>query len=58
MTDTFEAHQHRVTDFREELQYVDGACGLAVAVGNKVVAVDLFDKATTCRKVWDRLLSG
>jgi hypothetical protein len=29
-----------------------------VAVGNKVVAVDLFDKATTCRKVWQRLLSG
>jgi len=29
-----------------------------VAIGKKVVAVDLFDKATTCRKVWQRLLSG
>jgi hypothetical protein len=58
MADTFEAHEGRVTAFREQLQYVDGACGLAVAVGNKIVAVDLFDKATTCRKVWDRLLSG
>ncbi len=37
---------------------MDGACGLAVAIGKKVVAVDLFDKATTCRKVWQRLLSG
>jgi len=58
MADTFEAHEDKVTDFRHRLHYVDGACGLAVAVGAKVVAIDLFDKATTCRKVWDRLLSG
>ncbi len=58
MADTFGAYADKVTDFRKELQYIDGACGLAVAVGNKIVAVDLFDKATTCRKVWDRLLSG
>ena len=32
--------------------------GLAVAVGTKIVAVDLFDKVSTCRKVWDRLLTG
>lgn len=58
MADTFEAHEDKVTDFRAKLQYVAGACGLAVAVGDKIVAVDLFDKPTTCRKVWDRLLSG
>lgn len=58
MSDTFQAHQGNVAEFREKLQYVDGACGLAVAVRKKVVAVDLFDKATTCRKVWQRLLSG
>jgi hypothetical protein len=32
--------------------------GLAVAVGGKLVSVDLFDKPSTCRKVWDRLLTG
>jgi len=37
---------------------VEGATGLAVAIGNKVVALDLFDKPATCRKVWNRLLSG
>jgi hypothetical protein len=58
MADTFRAYDDDVAEFRKELQYVDGACGLAVAIGNKVVAVDLFDKAATCRKVWQRLLSG
>lgn len=58
MADTFQAHEGNVAEFREKLQYVDGACGLAVAIGGRVVAVDLFDKATTCRKVWQRLLSG
>jgi len=58
MSDTYEAYRHRLNEFREKLQYVDGATGFAVAVGNKVVALDLFDKAPTCRKVWDRLLTG
>ena len=38
--------------------YVDGASGVAVAIGDRVVAVDLFDKPATCQKVWDRMLSG
>ena len=29
-----------------------------MAVANKVVAVDLFDKSSTCAKVWNRLLTG
>ena len=29
-----------------------------MAVGSKVVCVDVFDKAGTCQKAWDRLLSG
>jgi hypothetical protein len=58
MSDTYLAHQHRLAEFRERLQYVEGACGLAVAVGGKVVALDLFNRADTCRKVWQRLLSG
>ena len=58
MADTFRAHEGRIAEFREKLRYVDGACGIAVAVGKQIVAVDLFDKMTTCRKVWDRLLTG
>ncbi len=58
MSDTYLAHEHRQAEFQERLQYVEGACGLAVALGGKVVALDLFDKTDTCRNVWQRLLSG
>jgi hypothetical protein len=58
MADTYETHRERLAEFRERLRYVEGATGVAVAVGTKVVALDLFDKPSTCAKVWDRLLSG
>jgi hypothetical protein len=58
MADTYAAHQGRLADFRDRLRYVEGAAGVAVAVGGKVASVDLFDKPATCRKVWDRLLTG
>jgi len=58
MSDTFQAYEGKLAEFKEKLRYVDGASGMAVAVGKKIVAVDLFDKVTTCRKVWDRLLTG
>jgi hypothetical protein len=58
MADTYEAYKDRLAEFRERLKYVEGATGLAVAVGKKIVSVDLFDKPSTCRKVWDRLLTG
>ena len=58
MADTFQAYEGRIAEFKEKLGYVDGASGLAVAVGKKIVAVDLFDKVTTCQKVWERLMTG
>jgi hypothetical protein len=58
MADTYETYQARRAEFRERLNYIEGAAGLAVAVAKQVVALDLFDKPETCRKVWDRLLSG
>jgi hypothetical protein len=58
MSDAFETHQDRIASFRESLKYVDGASGVAVAIGKKIVALDLFDKPSTCQKVWDRMLSG
>jgi hypothetical protein len=58
MSDTFETNQVRIDEFRECLKYVDGASGVAVAVGKRVVALDLFDRPATCGRVWDRLLSG
>jgi hypothetical protein len=58
MADTYETYKDRLAEFHERLKYVEGATGLAVAVGNQIVSVDLFDKPSTCEKVWDRLLTG
>ena len=58
MADTYETFRPRMDEFQARLKYVEGALGLAVAVGPNVVAVDLFDKPSTCRKAWDRLLTG
>ncbi len=58
MSDTFDAYEDQVTEYRDKLKYVDGASGMAIALGDKIVGCDLFDKPSTCQKVWDRLLSG
>lgn len=58
MSDTFDAFENRIAECRQKLKYVEGASGMAVAVGDKVVGYDLFDKPATCQKTWDRLLSS
>ncbi len=58
MSDTFASNSARIEEFRARIQYVAGATGVAVAIGRKVVSLDLFDKPATCGRVWDRLLSG
>jgi hypothetical protein len=58
MADTYETYRERLREFCKHLPYVDGATGVAIAVGKQVVALDLFDKPATCQKVWDRLLTG
>ena len=58
MSDTFMAHRERVEETQKKLEYVEGAIGAVVVVGGRVVSCDLFDKPSTCEKVWRRLLSG
>lgn len=58
MSDVFDSYRDRIAEYLEKLIYVDGATGVAVAIGKQVVSIDLFDKASTCHKVWNRLLSG
>ena len=58
MADTYDSHRDRLTEYRDRLQYAEGASGVVVAVGGRVASVDLFDKPGTCRKVWNRLLTG
>ena len=57
-SDTYANLADQMTDYRAKLTYPEGAVGVAIAVGTRVVCVDLFDKPATCEKAWDRLLSG
>jgi hypothetical protein len=58
MSDAFELYEEQISGYHDKLKYVDGACGLAVAIGGRVVSVDFFDQPATCERVWGRLLSG
>jgi hypothetical protein len=58
MSDTYDAMRERRETVQSQFDYVEGATGVAVAIGGVVVAIDLFDKPATCRKAWRRLLSG
>lgn len=58
MADTMEHHKPYVERHVAEVPYAEGAAGLAVAIGGKLVSVDLFDAPETCRKVWPRVVSG
>ena len=58
MSDAFDTYQDLIACYREKVKYVSGAFGVAVAIGDRVVSLDIFDKPSTCEKVWDRMLSG
>lgn len=58
MADTVSSHRPSIDRHVAEVAYAEGAAGLAVAVGGKIVSVDLFDAPETCRKVWPRVISG
>jgi hypothetical protein len=44
-----------VTELRGKLPYAEGASGIAVAIGGRVVAIDVFDKPETCKAFWGRI---
>lgn len=58
MADTMFANKPHMDRAVAEVKYAEGAAGLVVTVGGKVVAVDLFDAPETCRKLWPQLVSG
>ena len=58
MADTVSSHKPRIDRHVAEVAYAEGAAGLAVAIGGKIVSVDLFDAPETCQKVWPRVISG
>jgi len=58
LSDTFNAYREKLQHYLDALRPIEGACGLAVAVGGEMLGFDLFDKPETCQKVWNGLLSG
>ena len=58
MSDALETRRDAVEDLRRNLPYVEGSAGIAVAIGGQVVSVDIFDRAETLERLWDRLVQG
>lgn len=58
LNDTYRAAEERLAAFRRKLRYVDEAAGMAVALGSRIVSVDVFDRASTCEQVWPRMVNG
>jgi hypothetical protein len=58
MADTVSHYKPHIDRHVAEVPYTEGAAGLVVAVGGKIVSVDLFDAPDTCKKVWPRIISG
>ncbi len=57
-SDSFAAHRERIRQVLEELPFPDGASGMAIGIGSRLVAIDVFDQSETLRRVWNRLLTG
>jgi hypothetical protein len=58
MSDAMETRRDAVADLRRNLPYAEGASGIAVALGGKVVGIDIFDKPATCKAVWARIVES
>ena len=58
MSDVVEQRREAFEAYVKAIPYPPKARGVVVAIEGKLAAVDLFDKAQTLKKLWDRLLTG
>lgn len=58
LQDLFATQQQHLDGYTGSLGYVERACGVAMGVGPRVVSIDLFDRPSTCKHFWGRLLAG
>lgn len=58
MSDAFAIHQAKIQRYVDRLPYVTGASGLAIANSSEVISIDIFDKASTCQALWDRIVQS
>jgi ARG and Rhodanese-Phosphatase-superfamily-associated Protein domain len=47
-----------VEALRHAFPYPEGAAGAAIGIGGRLVALELFDRPDTARKLWARLVEG
>jgi hypothetical protein len=58
MSDGMDVLREAAEGLRRGLPYAEGASGIAVALGGRVVGIDLFDKPAIMAKLWDRVVQG
>jgi len=58
LSDAYEAYEEEIEEFRKDINYVEGATGLAIALDGRVRSLDLFGTAQTCSRLWPRLVAG
>lgn len=58
LTDALDKHRGLVENLRGRLPCPEGASGVAVAIGGRLVSIDLLDKPATLGKLWDRFMQG
>ena len=47
-----------VDPLRRAFPYPDGTSGLAIGIGGRLVALELFDRPAVARKLWGRVVEG
>ena len=58
MHDAIEQRRESIASYLEALPYPSKARGVIVAIDGQFVATDLFDKASTLKRLWKRLVTG
>lgn len=56
--DSFRARARDLARDKPRLAYADGASGLAATSDGKIVSIDLFDRPSTCARLWSRLVDA
>ncbi len=54
LSDVLDVRREAAEGLRHGLPYVEGALGIAVALGARVVGIDVFDRTATCQGFWGR----
>ena len=58
MSDTFSAYHNQILVFRKKLVLPESSTGYACAVGQNVIAIEIFLTAELCRVAWQRQIGG